>query len=74
VVNIVVRPGGPRPPGWSNPSSTIDHWFTVIGYDDSNNNIYVADPASGGAGFNPNARYWIPWNTLTKIVTKTYVF
>ncbi|GII26237.1 C39 family peptidase [Planosporangium mesophilum] len=73
VVNIVVRPGGPRPPGWSNPSTTIDHWFTVIGYN-TENQIAVADPASGMAGFNSQARYWIPWSTMTQIVTKTYVW
>jgi hypothetical protein len=73
VVNIVVRPGGPRPPGWSNPSSTIDHWLTVVGYD-SDNFIYVADPASGSPGFADYQQYRIPWSTMTGIVTKTYVW
>jgi hypothetical protein len=73
VVNIVVRPGGPRPPGWSNPSTTIDHWLTVIGYD-SDNYIWVADPASKMPGFADYPEYRIPWSTMTQIVEKTYVW
>lgn len=73
VVNIVVNPGGVRPPGWANPSQQIDHWIVVNGYD-GQGNVLVTDPASTGSGFNPQHSYWIPLEKLDKLVLKTYVW
>lgn len=73
VVNIVVYPGGARPPGWGNPSGTIDHWVVVSGYD-SVGNAMLTDPASTGPGFNKLSSYWISLGTLDHLVRKTYIW
>ncbi|MEV7549504.1 C39 family peptidase [Amycolatopsis sp. NPDC089917] len=55
------------PPGWSGNKVGVQHWFTAIGYNPATKQVLVSDPASGGAGFNKNAAYWITLPTLKAI-------
>jgi hypothetical protein len=62
VANIVAPPGN-QPPGYPS-NQTIYHYFTVIGYDDANQNVYIADPAS----FSGNQFYWLSFNQLATLI------
>ena len=70
-VGILIKPGGPRPPGY--PSTDLDHWVAVAGYDSVASNILVYDPVAGRPGFGdvPKA-YWVPVSEFTKYL-KVYV-
>lgn len=61
VANIVAPPSN-HPPGY--PNYTIYHYFVVIGYDPSNQNVLIADPA----GFAPTATYWLTFNQLATLI------
>ena len=62
VANIVAPPGN-QPPGYPS-DQTIYHYFTVIGYDDSNSTVLIADPAS----FSGNQIYWLTFNQLATLI------
>lgn len=62
VANIVAPPGN-QPPGYPS-NQTIYHYFTVIGYDDSNMTVYIADPAS----FSGNQFYWLSFDQLASLI------
>jgi hypothetical protein len=62
VANIVAPPGN-QPPGYPS-DQTIYHYFTVIGYDDSNMTVYIADPAS----FSGNQFYWLSFDQLSTLI------
>jgi Peptidase_C39 like family len=61
VANIVAPPGN-QPPGY--PPETIYHYFTVIGYNDVDRTVYIADPASFGG----NQLYWLTFDQLATLV------
>jgi len=62
VANIVAPPGN-QPPGYP-PGQTIYHYFTVIGYNDVNRNVLIADPAS----FSGNQIYWLTFEHLASLI------
>jgi hypothetical protein len=62
IVANIVAPAGNHPPGY--PNYTIYHYFTVIGYDDSDQTVLIADPA----GFAPTATYWLTFNQLATLI------
>ncbi|MBB4909525.1 C39 family peptidase [Actinophytocola algeriensis] len=62
VANIVAPPGN-QPPGYP-PGQTIYHYFTVIGYNDANMTVLIADPASFGG----NQIYWLTFNQLATLI------
>ena len=62
VTNIVAPPGN-QPPGYP-PDQTIYHYFTVIGYDDANGSVLIADPAS----FSGNQIYWLSFDQLASLI------
>jgi peptidase C39-like protein len=62
VANIVAPPGN-QPPGYP-PDQTIYHYFTVIGYDDANMTVLIADPAS----FSGNQIYWLTFDQLATLI------
>ncbi|MGP3970068.1 C39 family peptidase [Streptomyces sp. 6N223] len=62
VANIVAPPGN-QPPGYP-PDQTIYHYFTVIGYDDANGTVLIADPAS----FSGNQIYWLSFDQLATLI------
>lgn len=62
VANIVAPPGN-QPPGYP-PGQTIYHYFTVIGYDDVNRTVLIADPAS----FSGNQIYWLTFDQLASLI------
>ncbi|KAB8158369.1 hypothetical protein FH609_029645 [Streptomyces sp. 3MP-14] len=62
VTNIVAPPGN-QPPGYP-PDQTIYHYFTVIGYDDVNRTVLIADPASFGG----NQIYWLSFEQLASLI------
>ncbi|MGW8387768.1 C39 family peptidase [Streptomyces albidoflavus] len=62
VTNIVAPPGN-QPPGYP-PGETIYHYFTVIGYDDVNRTVLIADPASFGG----NQIYWLSFDQLASLI------
>jgi hypothetical protein len=62
VANIVAVPGN-QPPGYP-PDQTIYHYFTVIGYDDANQTVLIADPASFGG----NQIYWLSFDQLATLI------
>ncbi|MFD7620816.1 C39 family peptidase [Streptomyces sp. NPDC059802] len=62
VTNIVAPPGN-QPPGYPS-DQTIYHYFTVIGYDDANRTVLVADPAS----FSGNQIYWLSFDQLATLI------
>jgi len=62
VANIVAPPGN-QPPGYP-PDQTIYHYFTVIGYDDANRTVLIADPASFGG----NQIYWLSFDQLATLI------
>ncbi|MGH4030301.1 C39 family peptidase [Actinomycetota bacterium Odt1-20B] len=61
VANIVAPPNN-HPPGY--PNETIYHYFTVIGYDDANGTVLIADPASFGG----NQIYWLSFDQLATLI------
>ncbi|MBA0051676.1 hypothetical protein E0L36_12445 [Streptomyces sp. AJS327] len=62
VANIVAPPGN-QPPGYP-PDQTIYHYFTVIGYDEANRTVLIADPASFGG----NQIYWLSFDQLASLI------
>ncbi|AXK36007.1 hypothetical protein DVA86_28770 [Streptomyces armeniacus] len=62
VTNIVAPPGN-QPPGYP-PDQTIYHYFSVIGYDDANRTVLIADPASFGG----NQIYWLSFDQLATLI------
>ncbi|HEY7591575.1 MAG TPA: C39 family peptidase [Actinophytocola sp.] len=62
VANIVAPPGN-QPPGYP-PDQTIYHYFTVIGYNDVDRTVLIADPAS----FSGNQIYWLTFNQLATLI------
>lgn len=62
VANIVAPPGN-QPPGYP-PDQTIYHYFTVIGYNDVNRTVLIADPASFGG----NQIYWLTFDQLASLI------
>lgn len=62
VTNIVAPPGN-QPPGYPS-DQTIYHYFTVIGYDDANKSVLIADPAS----FSGNQIYWLSFDQLASLI------
>ncbi|WP_329126592.1 C39 family peptidase [Streptomyces sp. NBC_01465] len=62
VANIVAPPGN-QPPGYPS-DQTIYHYFTVIGYDDANRTVLIADPAS----FSGNQIYWLSFDQLATLI------
>lgn len=73
LVNIVVRAGGPRPPGYEK-STNVDHWVVVYGLASAGQRVYIADPASRRSGFNPHPTYTMTLTELSKLIKKTYVW
>lgn len=63
VVTNIVAPPGNQPPGYP-PDQTIYHYFTVIGYDDANGTVLIADSAS----FSGNQIYWLGFDQLASLV------
>ncbi len=61
VANIVAPPSN-HPPGY--PNETIYHYFTVIGYDDANSTVLIADPANFGG----NQIYWLSFDQLATLI------
>ena len=62
VTNIVAPPGN-QPPGYPS-NQTIYHYFTVIGYDDANGTVLIADPAS----FSGYQIYWLSFDQLASLI------
>jgi peptidase C39-like protein len=62
VANIVAPPGN-QPPGYP-PDQTIYHYFTVIGYNDVDRTVLIADPAS----FSGNQIYWLTFDQLSSLI------
>ncbi|WP_298181262.1 C39 family peptidase [Saccharomonospora sp.] len=62
VANIVAPPGN-QPPGYP-PDQTIYHYFTVIGYNDIDRTVLIADPASFGG----NQIYWLTFDHLASLI------
>lgn len=62
VANIVAPPGN-QPPGYPS-DQTIYHYFTVIGYDDSDSTVLIADPAS----FSGYQIYWLSFDQLATLI------
>ncbi|WNI21073.1 C39 family peptidase [Streptomyces sp. ITFR-16] len=62
VTNIVAPPGN-QPPGYPS-NQTIYHYFTVIGYDDADRTVLIADPAS----FSGNQIYWLSFDQLATLI------
>lgn len=62
VTNIVAPPGN-QPPGYP-PDQTIYHYFSVIGYDDVNGTVLIADSAS----FSGNQIYWLSFEQLATLI------
>ncbi|EHR63219.1 C39 family peptidase [Saccharomonospora cyanea] len=62
VANIVAPPGN-QPPGYP-PDQTIYHYFTVIGYNDVDRTVLIADPASFGG----NQIYWLTFDHLASLI------
>jgi hypothetical protein len=61
VANIVAPPNN-HPPGY--PNETIYHYFTVIGYNDVDRTVKIADPAS----FSGNQIYWLTFDQLASLI------
>jgi hypothetical protein len=62
VANIVAPPGN-QPPGYPS-DQTIYHYFTMIGYDDVEGTVLIADPAS----FSGNQIYWLTFDQLSTLI------
>jgi hypothetical protein len=62
IVANIVAPANNHPPGY--PNYTIYHYFTVIGYNDANMTVKIADPASFGG----NQLYWLTFNQLATLI------
>lgn len=62
IVANIVAPANNHPPGY--PNYTIYHYFTVIGYNDSNMTVLIADPANFGG----NKIYWLTFNQLATLI------
>jgi Peptidase_C39 like family len=62
IVANIVAPANNHPPGY--PNYTIYHYFTVIGYNDSNQTVKIADPANFGG----HQIYWLTFNQLATLI------
>jgi peptidase C39-like protein len=62
IVANIVAPANNHPPGY--PNYTIYHYFTVIGYNDSNKTVKIADPANFGG----HQLYWLTFNQLATLI------
>ncbi len=62
IVANIVAPANNHPPGY--PNYTIYHYFTVIGYNDVDGTVLIADPASFGG----NQIYWLTFNQLATLI------
>jgi hypothetical protein len=62
IVANIVAPANNHPPGY--PNYTIYHYFTVIGYNDVDGTVLIADPAS----FSGNQIYWLTFNQLATLI------
>jgi hypothetical protein len=62
VANIVAPPGN-QPPGYPS-DQTIYHYFAVIGYDDVNRTVLIADSANFGG----NQIYWLSFDQLATLI------
>lgn len=62
LVANIVAPANNHPPGY--PNYTIWHYFTVIGYDSSDQTVLIADPA----GFADTPTYWLTFNQLATLI------
>jgi hypothetical protein len=62
IVANIVAPANNHPPGY--PNYTIYHYFTVIGYNDVDKTVLIADPAS----FSGNQIYWLTFNQLATLI------
>lgn len=62
IVANIVAPANNHPPGY--PNYTIYHYFTVIGYNDSNMTVLIADPANFGG----HQIYWLTFNQLATLI------
>ncbi|TDV57441.1 C39 family peptidase [Actinophytocola oryzae] len=62
IVANIVAPANNHPPGY--PNYTIYHYFTVIGYNDANRTVKIADPA----GFGGHQLYWLTFNQLATLI------
>ncbi len=61
VANIVAPPNN-HPPGY--PSSTIYHYFAVVGYNPQTREAYIADSAN----FSGNQHYWLTLDKLASLI------
>lgn len=62
IVANIVAPANNHPPGY--PNYTIYHYFTVIGYNDANMTVLIADPANFGG----NQIYWLTFHQLATLI------
>lgn len=62
VVTNIVAPPSNHPPGY--PDHTIYHYFTVVGYNDGDATVKIADPAS----FSGNEIYWLSFDQLASLI------
>ena len=62
IVANIVAPANNHPPGY--PNYTIYHYFTVIGYNDVDQTVLIADPAS----FSGNQIYWLTFDQLATLI------
>ncbi len=62
IVANIVAPANNHPPGY--PNYTIYHYFTIIGYDESDNTVQIADPANFGG----NQIYWLSFDQLASLI------
>jgi hypothetical protein len=63
VVTNIVAPPGNQPPGYP-PDQTIYHYFTVVGYNDADKTVQIADPANFGG----NSVYWLSFDQLASLI------
>ena len=62
VANIVAKPGN-QPPGYPS-SKTIYHYVTIVGYNEADKTVHIADPAQFG-GYED---YWLPLDQLASLI------
>jgi hypothetical protein len=62
VVANIVAPAGNHPPGY--PNYTVYHYFTVIGYDAENAEVFIADSAN----FSGQTLYWLSFGQLATLI------
>jgi len=62
VANIVAPPSN-HPPGYPD-NETIYHYFSIVGYNPANMQVYIADPAD----FSGNTHYWLSLDQLATLI------